>query len=426
MSEKKYAIRFGLGAIKAVGLGMMEIAVEERKKNGKFKDVYDFSTRLDPKSVNKKSIEALAKSGSFDDIANNRRQIFESFDVLSSYAAEKKEEATSNQMSLFGGLASEMNSRPELKKVPDWTKEERLQKEFEAFGFFLNEHPLDDHLDGLKRRGVVFCEKLEKDEFEDNNLVKMAGVVAASKHRSSARGRFAYMTISDPFGIYEAMIFDEAIITNARDILVDGSAIVIECLIKKDEGGVRILIREVLKLEDFLKQVPMQKEPFEDIKKQKQRQRREGDDGAKRDWSKNDGGAKKPSFGAGQASGFSGGSGGFSGGNSGGAKNYAKPAAGANTGSADALKLRMEKLEAKQIFSEIYIHVKEREPILTVKIMLSQMQAPPNFSKKTKVFFTVEAAGQKTNIELPQAYLLDEADVARIAGVAKVLSVQKV
>lgn len=397
--EKKYAIRFGLGAIKAVGLGMMEVAVAERKANGKFKDVYDFSSRLDPKSVNKKSIEALAKSGAFDCITNNRRQIFESFEVLSNYAAEKKEEATSNQMSLFGGLSS-ANSRPELKKVEDWSKEERLQKEFEAFGFFLNEHPLDDHLDGLRKRGVVFCEKIEKDELEDNCLIKMAGVVAGSKHRSSARGRFAYIYISDPFGIFEAMIFDEAIITNARDLLLDGSKIAIECLVKKDEGGVRILVREVLKLEDFLKNVQPRKEAFEDIVKQKPRKpRREGDEGGeKRDWNRVE--------------------------NKNGEKNFAaKPK---SEQPSDLHKLRMEKLESKQNYNEVKIFIKEREPVLTTKIVLSQMQAPIGFAKKTKVTFVIEQEGKNNFVELPTAYLIDEADTARLRGIPKVLRVEVV
>ncbi len=401
--EQKYAIRFGLGAIKAVGLGMMEIAIKERRAAGKFKDIYDFSSRLDPKSINKKSIEALAKSGSFEDIAKNRRQIFESFDILSAFSIEKKEEATSSQMSMFGALLGDKNSKPELKKVEDWTKVERLQREFEAFGYFLNEHPVDDHIEGLRRRGIVFSDKIERDELEDNNLIKMAGVIASSKHRSSARGRFAYVSISDPFGIYEAMIFDEAIITNARDILVDGSAVMIECLIKKDEGGIRILVRDVQKLDDFLKNVPAQKEAFEDIKKQKQRIKREGDGasggsgggfgggGAKREWSKDN------KFG-------------------GGAPKSDQPS--------DAYKQRVEKLEAKQIFAEVTIVIKERDAIFRAKAALSQMVAPASFAKKTKVIFEVELDGKKAVIELPLIHLLDEADVSRLRAIDKIVEVK--
>ena len=81
--EEKFAIRFGLGAIKAVGFNMMEVAIKEREARGKFRDLYDFTERLDPRSINKKSIEALAKAGAFDSLNDNRCQIAESFDILS-------------------------------------------------------------------------------------------------------------------------------------------------------------------------------------------------------------------------------------------------------------------------------------------------------------------------------------------------------
>lgn len=267
-TEEKFAIRFGLGAVKAVGFNMMQAAVEERLENGDFKDIYDFASRLDAKSINKKSIEALSKAGAFDSIAKNRRQIAESFEILSNYANQQKEEALSNQMNLFGSIA---DSKPELANCDEWNKAEKLQKEFEAFGFFLNQHPLDDKLSDLRKRGVVFSDKIQRDEFEDGNLVKMAGVVASSKHRSSAKGRFAYLTISDTFGIFEVMIFDEAIITNARDILVDGSEILIEVLVRKDDGGLRMLVREVSKLDVFIRETKAKDKDFEDIKKQKMR-----------------------------------------------------------------------------------------------------------------------------------------------------------
>ena len=265
-NSKKYAIRFGLGAIKAVGFNMIEEALKERENNGKFKDIYDFSQRVDPKSINKKSIEALAKSGSFDSLNPNRRQISESFDVLSAFANEAKEEANSNQMNLFGGITEE-GSRPPLKSVIDWNKKQKLNCEFEAFGFFLNEHPIDNRVGDLKLRGVIFSPKIEEDSLDDNTMIKMAGVVASSKHRSGPRGRFAYLNISDPFGIYEATIFDEALITANRDLLEDGSEIVVECLIRKDDGGTRIMVKGVFRVDDFIKDVNPSPKEFEDIKK---------------------------------------------------------------------------------------------------------------------------------------------------------------
>ncbi len=374
MQQEKFAIRFGLGAIKAVGFNMMENAVEERKNNGEFSDIYDFAQRLNPRSINKKSIEALAKAGAFDSLEKNRRQVSESFDILSAYSTEKNEEANSNQMSLFGGLA-EAQKKPELKKISNWNKSERLQKEFEAFGFFLNEHPIDDNLSELRKRGVIFSDKLERDELEDGDLVKMAGVVAGSKHRSGPRGRFAYLTISDPLGIFEAMIFDEGLITSARDILIDGSVILLECLIKKDDGGVRILVREVKRLEDFIQNTKAQDKDFEDIKKQPQRNYNRNKDA-----------------------------------------NFAKKESTPNK--------QVEVAPIKKVLSKVEIFIKSREPIFSIKAFLSQRLSSNDSAITTSVFFAIIDGQKITKVELPQKYLLDEFDVSKLAQINKVIDVK--
>lgn len=379
MQQEKFAIRFGLGGIKAVGFGVMETAIKERDAGGKFADIYDFAERLNPRSINKKSIEALAKAGAFDALQKNRRQVAESFDVLAAYSAEKTEEATSNQMSLFGGLM-DANAKPELKKTDDWTKVERLQKEFEAFGFFLNEHPLDDSLSDLRKRGVIFSDKLERDELEDNNLIKMAGVIAGSKHRSGPRGRFAYMSISDPYGIYEAMIFDEGIITSARDILVDGSAVSLECLIKKDDGGVRILIRDVKKLEDFLQNTKAQEKDFEDIKKQP----------ARNNYNRNNN------------------------------SNFSRP----NQESAKAAPQQVAAAPVKKTLAKVDIIIKSRDPVFGIKAQLSQCLAPANAEKTTAVFLSIVGEKNITKVELPQKYCLDEVDVSKLRRIEKVIDVE--
>ncbi len=387
-SQEKFAIRFGLGAIKAVGFGMMQTAIKEREVNGKFADIYDFAERLDPRSINKKSIEALAKAGAFQDLQKNRRQVAESFEILSAYSAQKTEAANSNQMSLFGGLP-EANAKPELKKTQDWTKIERLQKEFEAFGYFLNEHPLDDNVSELKKRGVIFSDKLERDELEDGNLVKMAGVVAGSKHRSGPRGRFAYMTISDPYGIFEAMIFDESLITSARDILIDGSVIALECLIKKDDGGVRILIREVKKLEEFIQNIKAQNKDFEDIKKQP----------ARNNYNRN---ANNNVDGYNQRS----------------APSYEPKA--------QVLQQQSEPVFVKKVLSKVEIVIKNRDPLFSIKSFLSQYLASINNEKFTKVFLVVAADKKITKIELPQNYFLDEADISKLRRIEKIIDVESI
>ncbi len=263
MSEK-YAIRFALGAIKAVGIGAMEEMVKERNSGGKFKDIYHLAERIEPRLINKKSIEALSKAGAFDKIHSNRRQIAESFEVISAYSAEQNLAKTSNQMTFFGGGIVE-NKKPQLKKVADWEEEEKLRHEFTAFGFFPKQHPLDRVKEDLQKRGVIFSSRLDREDLKDGDIVKMAGVVTASRHRSGGRGRFAYVYLSDTDGVYETTIFDEGIITNARDLINDGSQIVVENLLKIDEGGVRNLVKKITSLDDFLKNTKARATVFEDI-----------------------------------------------------------------------------------------------------------------------------------------------------------------
>jgi DNA polymerase III alpha subunit len=261
-STEKFAIRFGLAAIKAVGLNINNHIVEKRNAEGNFVDIYDFAKRIDNKFINKKSIEALAKSGSFDCLNIKRQQIAESFDILSAYSIASKEEANSNQLTFF----AQENRLPGLKKVADYQKQQKLQAEFEAFGFFLNEHPIDNYLSDLKKRGVVFADKLEDESLLDGSLLKMAGIITSSKHRSSGKGRFAYLYISDPFSIYEIMCYDENLITTKRDLLTEGSMLVFECLVKKDDGGTRILAKNIFRLNDFLQQIKPQEQEFADIR----------------------------------------------------------------------------------------------------------------------------------------------------------------
>lgn len=361
----KLAIRFGLGAIKAVGFGMMETVVAERKENGDFKDVYDFARRINPRLVNKKSIEALAKSGAFDSIHKNRRQVAESFEVLSAYSSRQNEESLSNQMNLFGGMP-EANTKPQLKQTKDWTKSERLHEEFEAFGFYLNEHPIEDLLPDLRKRGVIFSDKIERDELIDGMLIKMAGIVATSKHRSSARGRFAYITFSDPFGIFEAMIFDEALITSARDILVDGSSIMIECLVRKDEGGIRISIQNVKELDEFIKNTEAAKEDFEDIKQQFIRNSN-----------------PKP-------------------------RNYENKK---NTSDQKPIEASVKIItQPKKIPSEIEIKITKREQIIDVKSLLSKLTKTGSTEGSTAIYLVYE----EKKILLPERFILSEIDLLRI------------
>lgn len=375
---EELAIRFGLGGIKAVGISMIEEMIKNRQQNNnKFKDIYDFAANSGTKAVNKKSLEALAKSGSFDLIHPNRNQIVESVEVLCKYAAAKEEEKNSNQMSLFGS-AKMSEENPALKVVNDWDKEKKLQEEFKAFGFFLNEHPIDDFLDALGKRGVISSEDLE--EMDDGNIIKLAGVVAYSKHKSGPKGRYAYLTLSDPFGIYETAIFDEGLITTHRDKMGDGNSLVVECLIKKDQGGSRILVKSIERLEEFIKHNFPKKEIYRDIKKQERR--------GEFDWKKRN-------------------------------KEQQQPRSDAIVEEIE-YKRKIAELKNKQIIKQISIFIDDRQNVLKLKSFLSQKLAPEEFEEFSKVCFVIKGGAEPVTIDLGNKYLITKEDVEKIRLIAEV------
>ena len=360
------AIRFGLGGIKAVGIGIMEEMVKNRNKEGKFKDIYDFSARLGIKIVSNKSVEALSKAGAFDNIHKNRNQIFESCEIICKYSAAKETEKNSNQMSLFGLGSAIKDEKPALKDVKDWIKQERLQKEFEAFGFFINEHPIDDFSDKLQKRGITFSDELDGLEIEDGDIIKLSGVVAYSRHRSGPKGRYAYLFLSDPMGIFETSIFDEELITNSRDLMADGRNLAIEALVRKDEGGTRLLIRSIEALEDFIKNTP------EGASKKKKSRRNNG-------WKREETTEETDYY-------------------------------------DQIFQKRIEELKNKESLPEVVIEIANRDAILNIKSFLSQKLLPqnieiPNF---TRVFLVSEGV----KIELPNKYLVDKNDVEKIVLIA--------
>jgi DNA polymerase-3 subunit alpha len=153
---KELAIRYGLCAIKGVGQEIMKDLMVERARNGEFKDIFDFCRKMGSKVVNKKIMESLAKSGSFDSISDNRRQIHDSFETLSNYTKMVDDEKNSPQISLFDCFGDEAGMLPKLVSVDDWTGNERFQKEFEAFGFYLKNHPLATIKSELESKGITF------------------------------------------------------------------------------------------------------------------------------------------------------------------------------------------------------------------------------------------------------------------------------
>jgi DNA polymerase-3 subunit alpha len=240
------AIRYALAGLKGVGETAMQSIVAERDKNGPFRDLYDFARRLDSRTINKRQMESLAQAGAFDRMNPNRAQVLAASDILLKYAAACAEERSSGQASLFGGAQQELPA-PELPKAEKWEPLEYLRHEFEAVGFYLSSHPLDNMTSQLERLRVVPSSKVaEALQNSPASRLRMAGIVIRKQERTSQKGnRFAFVQVSDPFGVYEVMVFSE-LLAQSRELLEAGTPILLSVdADRKNEDEMRFLAQTI-------------------------------------------------------------------------------------------------------------------------------------------------------------------------------------
>jgi DNA polymerase III subunit alpha len=211
--EKKY-IRFGLSAVKGVGEGAVESIVGARDKDGRFSDLFDFCNRIDLKRVNKKVLEALIKSGAFDDghPQKNRAAMLAALDRAVDEAQKALRDRESGQTSLFGLMAaSPAAAGPKLEypDIEEWNPKQKLSNEKDSLGFYISGHPLDRYVNDLKRfRATRTVDVQEKEDWEE---VQVAGIVTGYRDipLKSGDGRMALFQLEDTFGQVKVACFSK-------------------------------------------------------------------------------------------------------------------------------------------------------------------------------------------------------------------------
>ena len=236
-------IHYALGALKGVGRQAVEAIVEARGTRS-FRDLADFAARINPRAVNKRVLESLAAAGAFDALEPNRARSFASVDAMLAEAQRRHEMATSGALEFsFGGASG--SAALTLPAVPSWLPAERLQKEFEAVGFFLSGHPLDDYATVLKGLRVQSWAEFSRAVRAGATAGKVAGtVVARAERRTRTGGRMGIVGLSDPSGQYEAVIFAEGL-QQYRPMLEPGTAVLLFLTAELQGDEVRARIQSV-------------------------------------------------------------------------------------------------------------------------------------------------------------------------------------
>ena len=235
-------IYYSLSALKGVGRQAVESIVEARGKTP-FRDLSDFAARVNPRAINKRVLESLAAAGAFDTLDANRARVHGGVDVILSTAQRRHEAAEIGQNDMFGGPS--MREELRMPSPDPWLPAEKLQREFDAIGFYLSGHPLDEYAAILKKlelkRWSTFCASIK----QGATAGKVAAtVVSRAERRTKTGSKMGIFEFSDPSGQYEAIVFEEGLL-QYRDLLEPGNAVLMTLSGEEQGEEVRARIQTV-------------------------------------------------------------------------------------------------------------------------------------------------------------------------------------
>jgi DNA polymerase III subunit alpha len=213
-----------------------------------FTDLSDFGRRINPRAVNKRVLESLAAAGAFDCIEPNRARAFAAVDAILATAQRTQDDMARGQSELFAAVAAHASIA--VPALEPWLPAERLQREYEAVGFFLSGHPLDDYAAALKRLRVQSWAEFARTVKTGAGAGRVAGtVVSRTERRTKTGSKMGIIGLSDPSGHYEAVLFAEGL-AQYRDLLEPGTAVLLFLTAEVQGDEVRARIQTVEPLDE--------------------------------------------------------------------------------------------------------------------------------------------------------------------------------
>jgi len=251
---------YALGGIKAVGYEAVSNIVQERLSKGPFKSIKDFLNRISPKDINKLQLEGLVKAGAFDSLNINRQSLFNSIPNFITKSKSIFENKSANQIDLFGENANEEDEI--TTNIDDWKFEERLSKEFEAVGFFISDHPLNQFKDVFVDYNIYDYQKFNnQDDLKESNV---AATLLKIQERKTAKGNpYAVLKLTDLSSVFELFIFSDTLELN-RGILKEGNSFILtllKSLSDSENRFKRLNVKKIVSLKDLLNR-PIQEVTF--------------------------------------------------------------------------------------------------------------------------------------------------------------------
>ena len=224
-------VRYGLGAIKGAGESALENVIEERERNGPYRDLFDFARRIDGKRVNRRVVEALLRAGALDGLGPSRASMMRTLTSALLAAEQLARDTSSGQNDMFGEVLVDGDAQSRFKAGSEWSEDERLAGEKETLGLYLTGHPIarfepeleeitSARLAGLRARG--------------GQTQIVAGLLAGLRTLNTRNGRMGIATLDDRTARIEVRIFTE-LFSSCREKLVKDCLLVVEGEVEDDE-----------------------------------------------------------------------------------------------------------------------------------------------------------------------------------------------
>jgi DNA polymerase III subunit alpha len=242
-------IRFGLAAVKNVGVGAIDSIISGREHGGPFRSIVDFCDRVDPRKVNKRVIESLIKCGAFDSTGSKRRQLIVFYEDIMDKAQRRQRERASGQVNFLEQIDNHADAQSPgsidfvLPDLPEWDQKELLLNEKDTIGFYITGHPLSRYSDLLDM--LVNVDSSNLSEKNDREMVILAGIVSNIRDVVTKRkDTMAYITLEDLKGSVSVIFFPD-VYRSAYDLLHGEEPLLIRGTLDVGEENVKVIAHEV-------------------------------------------------------------------------------------------------------------------------------------------------------------------------------------
>ena len=249
------AIRFGLGAVKNVGRGLIRSMVRKRTEGGPFKSLEDFIERMGEGELNKRAVENFIKCGAADCFGHHRSELLAVYENMMDAIASSRKKNLDGQMGLFTMLEEEdAAARIPIPKMKEMQKADLLAMEKETTGIYISGHPMDDYRPYLRNTHVVHIGKLmeEESQFEDDQIISVAGIVQSVKMKTTrSNSMMAYVTVEDDTAAIEMLAFSNVLSQYGGYLRENSPVVITGRLSLRDDKEPQIVVNRARPISDF-------------------------------------------------------------------------------------------------------------------------------------------------------------------------------